>query len=136
MRTQLIAALERKAKAAAASAGAPEPTVTFSDSTPAMFNDEKLVRRVAPVFEKVLGKENCKDAEPQMGAEDFSEYGLAGVPIFMYRLGTVDPRRLAGFTERKLEPPSLHSPVYFPDAPEAIATGVSTMATAAMELLK
>jgi hippurate hydrolase len=136
MRKHLIAAIERKAKAAAASAGAPEPTITLSDGTPAMFNDEKLVRRVAPVFERVLGKENCRDAEPQMGGEDFSEYGLAGVPIFMYRLGTVDAKRLAGFTDRKLDPPSLHSPIYYPDAPESLATGVETMASAVMELLK
>lgn len=135
VRKHLAASIERKAKAAAASAGAPEPTITFSDGTPAMFNDEKLVRRVAPVFQRVLGKENCQEAEQQMGGEDFSEYGLAGVPIFMYRLGTVHPRRLAGFTERKLEPPSLHSPIYFPDPAESLNTGIVTMVSAVEELL-
>jgi hippurate hydrolase len=136
VRKQLADAIQRKAKAAADSAGAPAPTVTFSDGTPAMFNDEKLVRRLAPVFERVLGKENNRDAEPQMGGEDFSEFGLAGVPIFMYRLGTVDAKRLASFTERKLEPPSLHSPIYYPDATDTLTTGVRTMTAAVMELLK
>jgi hippurate hydrolase len=91
---------------------------------------------VAPVFERVLGKENVQDREPQLGGEDFSEYGLAGVPIFMYWLGSVEPHRLASFTERKLPPPSLHSPLYYPDPPETLKTGIATMATAAMELLK
>lgn len=135
-RKHLLAAIERKAKAAAASFGAPEPKITLSDGTPAMFNDEKLVRRVAPVFEQVLGKENVQDREPQLGGEDFSEYGLAGVPIFMYWLGTVDARRLAPFVDRGLPPPSLHSPNYYPDAPDALKTGIATMATAAIELLK
>jgi hippurate hydrolase len=134
-RKHVLAAIERKAKAAAASYGAPEPKITLSDGTPAMFNDEKLVRRVAPVFQRVLGKDNVRDREPQLGGEDFSEYGLAGVPIFMYWLGTVEPKRLASFTDRNLPPPSLHSPIYYPEPKESLATGVTTMATAAMELL-
>ncbi len=134
-RKHLLDGIARKAKAAAASAGAPEPTITHSDGTPAMFNDEKLVRRVAPVFERVLGKENVQDREPQLGGEDFSEYGLAGVPIFMYWLGTVEPHRLRSFTDRKLPPPSLHSPLYYPEPKETLKAGVATMATAAMELL-
>jgi amidohydrolase len=135
VRKHLLASIERKAKAAAASFGAPEPKITFSDGTPAMFNDEKLVRNVAPVFEKVLGKENVQDREPMMGGEDFSEYGLAGVPIFMWWLGTVDEKRLAPFVERKLPPPSLHSPIYYPDAADSLKTGITAMSSAAMHLL-
>jgi hippurate hydrolase len=136
VRQHLLSAIKRKALAAAQSAGAPEPRITISDGTPAMFNDEKLVSRVVPVFERVLGKDNVIAAEAQMGGEDFSYYGLAGVPIFMYRLGTVDPKRLASFKQRGLEPPSLHSAVYYPDAEETLATGVITMTNAAMDLLK
>jgi hippurate hydrolase len=101
-----------------------------------MFNDEKLVARVVPIFEGLLGKENVVAAEAQMGGEDFSYYGLAGVPIFMYRLGTIDPKRLSSFKQRGLEPPSLHSAIYYPDAEASLATGVITMTTAAMDLLK
>jgi len=136
VRQHLLAAIKRKAIAAAQSAGAPEPKITIADGTPAMFNDEKLVARVVPVFERLLGKENVIAAEAQMGGEDFSFYGLAGVPIFMYRLGTVDPKRLASFKQRGLEPPSLHSALYYPDAEASLATGVITMTTAAMDLLK
>ena len=54
----------------------------------------------------------------------------------MYRLGSVDKRRLDRFKELGQKPPSLHSPLYYPDVEEALVTGVSTMSAAALELLK
>ena len=51
-----------------------------------------------------------------MGGEDFGRYGLAGVPICMFRLGTVDQSRLDEFKEKGQSPPSLHSPRYYPNA--------------------
>ncbi len=136
VRKQLQAAIERKAKAVAASHNAPEPKVEFSDGTPAMFNDEALVARVVPTFRRVLGEANVEPAEPSMGGEDFSEYGLAGVPIFMYWVGTVEPQRLAGYRRVGQMPPSLHSPVYYPDAEATLRTGMLTMISATLDLLK
>ena len=127
--------IKRKAKAAALSAGAPEPTVEFSDSTPATRNDEALVERVVPVFRRALGESNGVLSEPSMGGEDFSEYGLAGVPIFMFRLGSVNADRLAEMKQDGKTPPSLHSPFYYPDAKEAITTGVTAMTAALVDLL-
>src|SRR5262249_47804193 len=89
VRKQLLAAIERKAKAVAASAGAPEPTITVSEGTPAMHNDDKLVERVVPTLRQALGDDKVVPSEASMGGEDYSEYGLAGVPIFMFRLGAV-----------------------------------------------
>jgi hippurate hydrolase len=54
----------------------------------------------------------------------------------MYRLGTVDPMRLARFEQLGQPPPSLHSPLYYPDAEETLVTGVHTMVSATLELLK
>jgi hippurate hydrolase len=136
VREHLIAGIKRKAFAAAASAGAPDPEVTLAeDTTPAVFNDEKLVERVTPVFRRVLGEKNVVQSEMSMGGEDFSRYGLAGVPIFMYRLGAVESKRLAGLKRGGQDPPSLHSPIFYPDAEEALVTGVTTMSAAVMELL-
>jgi amidohydrolase len=132
---QIHAAIVRKAKAVAAGAGAPEPKVVFSDGTPAMFNDEKLAERLRGVFVKELGKDNVESPQPEMGAEDFSLYGKAGVPICMFRLGTVEPQRLARMKQLGQEPPSLHSPLFYPDAEEALMTGVRTTVAAALELL-
>jgi len=134
-RKQLLDAIVRKAKAAAASARAPEPTIKISDGTPALFNDERLVDRVVPVFLRELGEENVIPVDPSMGGEDFSEYGRAGVPIFMFRLGAVNPERMAKLTEGGNRPPSLHSSTFYPDAAEALQTGVTVMSAAVLELL-
>lgn len=136
VRERLLEGIKRKAKAAAQSAGAPDPIVEFSDATPATRNDEALVDRVVPVFRKTLGETNVVPVEPSMGGEDFSEYGLAGVPIFMFRLGSVNADRLAEMKKGGKPPHSLHSPFYYPDARETITTGVTAMSAALLDLLK
>lgn len=136
VRKQLHAAIERKAKAAALAAGAPEPTVEFHEGTSALFNDGDLAARLRETFVELLGEEKVQDAEKSMGAEDFSEYGKAGVPIVMYRLGSVEGQRLARYKELGQTPPSLHSAVYYPDVEEALTTGIQTMAGAVLDLLK
>ncbi len=135
VRKHLHEAIERKAKAVALSHQAPEPKVEFSDGTPAMFNDEKLVERVVPTFERVLGEKAVVQTDPSMGGEDFSEYGLAGVPIFMYWLGSVDEQRLAGYKRVGQTAPSLHSPLYYPDSEATLRTGVISMCSAVLDLL-
>lgn len=89
-----------------------------------------------PVFERVLGKENVVEVEPVMGGEDFSRYGRAGVPIFLFRLGSVDTERLEGYTSKGESAPSLHSARYYPDVEKTLSTGVVAMASAALELLR
>lgn len=135
VRQKLLDGIRRKAKASAASSGAPEPTVEVSEGTPAMYNDDKLVERVVPVLRKTLGDAKVVASEASMGGEDFSRYGLAGVPIFMFRLGAVDQARLDRYRQLKQLPPSLHSPLFYPDAEPAIATGITAMSSAALDLL-
>jgi hippurate hydrolase len=100
-----------------------------------MYNDDKLVERVVPVLRKTLGDERVVPSEPSMGGEDFSRYGLAGVPIFMFRVGAVDQGKLDRFKQLMQLPPSLHSPLFYPDAEPALATGVTAMSAAALDLL-
>ena len=136
VRKTVLAAIERKAKAVALGAGAPEPIVKFSEPTPALENDAKLAERMTELFRKELGKENVVESERVMGGEDFAQYGRAGVPILMFRLGAVDGKRLARFKELGQEPPSLHSPIFYPDVEPALVTGVHSLSAATMELLK
>jgi amidohydrolase len=136
VRKQLQEAIERKAKAAAMAAGAPEPIVKFHEGTSALFNNEDLAARLRTTFVRVLGGDKVEDAEKSMGAEDFSEYGKAGVPIVMYRLGSVEPQRLARYKELGQAAPSLHSALYYPDVEESLTTGIVTMAGAVLDLLK
>jgi len=136
VRSQIRKAIERKAKGIALSMGAPEPEIQYSEGTPALFNDERLADRMTSLFEKRFGKENVTAPEPSMGGEDFSRYGRAGVPILMFRLGTVNERRLNRYKELGVEPPSLHSPQFYPDAEEALRTGIAAMTAAVIDLLK
>ncbi|MGD9648425.1 MAG: amidohydrolase [Pirellulales bacterium] len=135
VREHLLNAIRRKSLAVAKSFRAPEPVIALSEGTPALSNDAALVERVVPVFRRELGDENVLTAEPTMGGEDFSEYGRAGVPIFMYRLGSVDQPRLDRFRQLGVDPPTLHSPLYYPEPRETLTTGVTTMAAAVLELL-
>ncbi|MEX0612837.1 MAG: amidohydrolase [Pirellulales bacterium] len=136
VRKALQDAVRRKALAAAASAGAPEPSVEVSEGTPALYNDPELTARVAGTLKREFGDEKVVEGEPVMGGEDFGRYGLAGVPICMFRLGAVSQQRLDKFAERRQPPPSLHSPVFYPDVTEALAVGVPAMVAVALDLLK
>ncbi len=135
VRKHLLAAIRRKSLAVAQSFRAPEPVITLSEGTPALSNDPALVERVVPTFRRVLGDENVVPAEQTMGGEDFSEYGRAGVPIFMYRLGSVEQPRLDRFRQLGVDPPTLHSPLYYPEPRESLAVGVTTMASAVLDQL-
>jgi len=136
VRKHLLSAIKRKALAVAAGANAPEPTITVSEGTPAMFNEPKLVERVLPILKSTLGEDKVVPSEASMGGEDYSEFGRVGVPIFMFQLGSIDAQRLAGMQRVGQNPPSLHSPLYYPDAEETLVTGVTAMSAAAMDLLR
>lgn len=136
VRAQILAAIERKAKGIAQAAGAPEPVIKVSEGTPAMFNDEKLALRMSEVFRKEFGQDKVIPGEPSMGGEDFSQYGRAGVPILMFRVGTIEPKRFARMKELGQELPSLHSPLFYPDAEETLLTAMQSMTAATLELMK
>ena len=136
VRKQLHDAIERKAKATAASADAEEPEIKISEGTPSLFNDEELAQRLAPVFRNAIGEQNVLVSEPSMGGEDFSQYGRQGVPILMFRLGTVEEKRLERYKSIGIPAPSLHSAKFYPDAALTLQTGITCMAAAALDILK
>lgn len=135
VREHLLAAIKRKSLAIAQAYAAPEPEIKTSEGTPALENDVELTSRAADSFRAALGSENVLPMPPVMGGEDFSQFGLAGVPIVMYRLGVVAQSRLDRFKELGLAPPSLHSPTFYPDASEALPVGMLSMITATADLL-
>jgi hippurate hydrolase len=135
VRQLLLGSIKRKALATAQSYGAPAPEITTSEGTPALENDASLTTRVTASFRKAIGDENVLPMEPVMGGEDFSQFGLAGVPIVMYRLGVVDQARLERFELLGENPPSLHSPSFYPDPEDSLRTGIITMVQATLDLL-
>jgi amidohydrolase len=137
IRKHVLEAIERIARAAAQGARAPEPEVKVQvgEFTPALVNDAKLTRRVVPVLKEVLGEANVLERPLMLGGEDFSQYGRAGVPIFLFFLGTIDPERVATAAREDRELPSLHSDVYYPVPEPTIKAGVLAMSASVLNLL-
>jgi amidohydrolase len=135
VRDQLVEGIKRRASGLATAHNAPAPTINVLESTPPTINTPSLVSRVVPALARVLGESNVKEVDPVMGAEDFGLYSRGGVPIFMFRLGTIPPDRLKE-AKTKGEPlPSLHSAQYQPDPAPSIETGIRSMTAAVAELL-
>ncbi|MCC9609646.1 amidohydrolase [Blastopirellula sp. JC732] len=136
VRAQLKEAITRRANAIAEAYNAPEPTIVYSEGTPSLFNDHELAKEMVGVFRATLGDENVSPSEPSMGGEDFGRYGLAGVPILMFQLGSVEQKRLDRFAELGQDPPSLHSPFYYPDIEPTLRTGLRAMIAGSLDLLQ
>jgi amidohydrolase len=136
VRQQIFTAIERVVNAEAQAAGAPrKPDIVISEGTPATYNDPELMKRLVGAVSRVLGAPNVREGQPTMGGEDFSEYGLAGVPSVMLWLGTVEPKRHAQAKAAGETLPSLHSGLFAPDRERTLRTGVTTLTTSALELL-
>jgi hippurate hydrolase len=135
VRRQLVAGIERRAKALAQAHQAPLPSVLVEESTPPTINTPALVERVVPALEDALGAANVKPAKPVMGAEDFALYSEGSVPICMFWLGTISPERLEAATAKGETMPPLHSAKYYPEPRPSIATGVRAMTAAVVKLL-
>jgi hippurate hydrolase len=137
VRHHLLKGIERIAKAAALAARAPEPEVIVhaDEFTPAMVNDVQLTRKTAAAIRAALGEDNVVSKPPIMGGEDFSRFGLAGVPICMFRLGTESPKRLEEAANGGRPLPSMHSDSYYPVVEPTLKTGVQAMSAAVLNLL-
>lgn len=136
VRRQVLDAIARIARAEAAAAGAPrEPTVAVVEGTPATYNDPRLTARVAAVLARRLGAANVVESRREMASEDFSEYGLAGVPAVMVRLGAADPGALAKAEAAGVEMPSLHSSLFAPDRDPTLRTGIAAETATLLDLL-
>jgi amidohydrolase len=96
VRAHTIEAIQRICKAEAMAVGAPkEPEVKVKETVHATYNDPALSERVTAALKKSLGEDRVVKGDPIMGAEDFSEFGRAGVPSVIFWVGAVDPAKLA-----------------------------------------
>ncbi len=136
VRKHLLVAIERIVKAEAAAAGAPkEPSISVLKGDFATYNDPALTKRVEQALRRQFGDANVTQAPPVMGAEDFSEYGRAGVPALIFWVGAVEPQKYAAAKASGTSLPSLHSSEFAPDREPTLKTGVSALTVAALELL-
>ncbi len=143
VRAHLVSAIRRICRGEAIAAGIPEDLMPEVEVNPAegatsVFNDPVLTRRVRAALTTALGAERVKTFEPSMVSEDFSEYGrtVEHVPLCMFRLGALDPTRLAESERTGAPLPSLHSAKFAPLPEPAIKTGVTAMTAVALDILK
>lgn len=142
-REQILTSIRRIANGYAKAAGLPEDRmpvmrVLSDDFTPATYNDPALVQRLVGLWRGLLGEENVVEREPEMGGEDFSRFGMEDpkIPVFLFRVGTIDAERMAAAKRGEAPLPSLHSPLYWPAPHPTIETGVKALVSATLELLK
>ncbi len=133
----LLSAIERIAKAEAAAAAAPrEPTIAVEGAVAhSTWNDPVLMRRLVVVLARTLGAVRVVEGSPVMGAEDFSEYGRAGVPAALFWVGAQEPKAFAEAKKVGAKLPGTHSARFAPDREPTIRTAVATLVTSALELL-
>lgn len=58
--------------------------VIINKNTPVTFNHIELTKKIIPVLEKAVGKENVQETKWVTGAEDFSFYGTKAPAVFLY----------------------------------------------------
>lgn len=138
VRDHILDAIRRMATEIARAHKAPkDPEFQVTESIPSTYNDPGLVKRLVPAFRKTFGENQVVEKEPEMGGEDFGLYARAGVPSFMFRVGSVPPERIAESQKAGGRPLcSLHSSVYAPAPEPTLTMGIRAMTTAVLELLK
>ena len=91
-------------------------TVTVLETgTRSVFNDPALANRLRAVLVRTLGAGAVTDFPPVMGAEDFSEFGSAGIPSNLFRVGGAAPAVFAEARSRGTYPPGNHTGTMTPD---------------------
>ncbi len=136
---QLLAAIERIAKAEAAAARAPrEPSVVVDpkEASEVVVNDPALASRLTAALRRSLGDGSVVPAEPVPSSEDFGVFGrVAGVPSIQLRVGAIDPEVLARAKAAGTLPPGPHNSGFAPDREPTIRGGVAAFTLSALELL-
>jgi len=144
VRERVLAAIEQIAKGCAMAAGLPndkmpEVFVRKDEFTPATYNNPDLTKRLVGVWKQSLGENNIEMVDPTMGGEDFSEYSLPdhSIPAVDVHIGAVAPEKIAESKKPGAAPlPSLHSSKFAPVPEPTIRTGIVTMTSAVLDLMK
>ena len=140
LRDQIVADIRRTADGLAQAYGIPAdrmPIVKLGEGTSATINDPALAERLRAVALAALGADRVLTADPVMGSEDVGLFSLDNkIPAVMFRLGAVDPEKLAESKKTGVPTPGLHSALFAPVYTPTISTGVTAMTAMALDLLK
>ncbi len=126
MQKDLHERVRRTAEQIAASAGATATVeIGAGHAYPVTYNDPALTKRMLPTLQRVAGAEHVLDAQPMMGAEDFSFYQKEIPGLFVF-LGIRTP----GASSEVFA--SNHSPRFRIDE-NGLELGVRTLANLAVD---
>ena len=141
-RKLLLEGIKRIARGEAIASGMPDnlmPTVEIEQpSADATFNTSPFSEHLRSLFAGHFGNDRVTQPKPIMAAEDFSRYWLADKTkqSTIFWVGGVPKAKwdAAGGDINKL--PSLHSPLWAPEAEAVISTATEAMTVAALDILK
>lgn len=132
VREHLLASIKRQLDAEATAADAPTlPLIKLADHADVVYNDPALTVHLAKVLSRDLGPDSVREMPAQMGAEDFSQYGRAGVKAVLLHIGAVDPAVLA--SGKRI--PGLHSPQWAPQLEPTLRSLVAAEVVMLTDLL-
>jgi hippurate hydrolase len=133
---RLLSAIEHECKGEALAAQAPkEPSLEVKSSTDAVYNDPALTARMVAAARAALGADKVVEMPALMGGEDFSQFGLAGVPTVLLHIGAVDAARLARSKETGVPLPGVHTPRWAPELEPTIKGAITTETAILLDLM-
>lgn len=141
-RAALLSGIERIARGEAIAAGVPEDRMpimkTEKNYTPSTFNTPEITARLSQALGSHFGADRVRPVPPVMAGEDFSQYYRADKSIqsFIFWVGGVAPDKVQAAKAGTATLPSLHSPLFAPDAEGVIGTASKALTVAALDLLK
>ncbi|MFE0193382.1 amidohydrolase [Streptomyces sp. NPDC058989] len=137
VRTAVLAAVDRIARAEATASGASRaPETELLDSFPVTVNDAATLHGVNAEFTRLFGEQRLFAYEPATGSEDAGLLATAaGAPLYYWWLGGWDPEEFrtalaAGRLAQDI--PSNHSPHFVPVVRPTLTMGVEALTAAAL----
>ena len=133
---RLLAAIERQAKGEALAANAPKaPLIETISNTDAVYNDPELTQRMVAAARAALGSDRVVEMPSQMGGEDFSQFGLAGVRAVLLHVGAVDAAKLDASRKSGVPVPAVHSALWAPEREPTIKAAIRAETAILIDLL-
>jgi hippurate hydrolase len=112
-------------------------TVLDDESTPVLYNDPAMSAKVKGMLVEAFCTDKVFDHEPIMGSEDVGVFGLNGkIPVVYWGLGAMNADKFAAAQKEGKDLPGPHTSRFEPDPKPTLETGVKSITSVAMGLLK
>ncbi len=134
---RLLAGIAREAKGEALAANAPkEPLIETKAATDAVYNDVALTQRMVAAARASLGVDKVVEMPAQMGGEDFSQFGLAGVQAVLLHIGAIDAAKLEAARKSGVPVPGVHSSQFAPEREPTLKAAIGAELAILLDLMK